>query len=359
MQARYKALSSFLSGHAMAFRNLTGLLVAVALSGCAGHPGWSLQLFPKPKAGPVAGHYSFAWRLSGDRQVGPIQVFDDGKATWVHFASDQAIPAIFARTINGDIPLSYEMEGAYAVLSGVWTALTFRNGNLQALAERHPEESGGAAPIAVAEPPAGAGIEAVAVPSSPVLALALATRPATAAPTGPLAVKVPEQASLAADEAGFVSAAQKARPWLPETNAVAQALAVPGLTFAASEGVPDAGQEFAGPDVPASRFETVSTAAEISHFRVSRDDKNMRLALARWAGIAGWTFLPEHWAVEVDIPIVGEAGFDAGFEDAVQELLGATEMAERPLQPCFYSNRVLRIVPYAQVCDRTAAQEPV
>jgi hypothetical protein len=81
----------------------------------------------------------------------------------------------------------------------------------------------------------------------------------------------------------------------------------------------------------------------------------LRLALSRWARNAGWTFEPEHWAVDADIPLAGSASFDLDFTAAVQDLVAATELADRPLQPCFYSNRVLRIVPYAQSCDRTAA----
>jgi len=91
-------------------------------------------------------------------------------------------------------------------------------------------------------------------------------------------------------------------------------------------------------------------------FRVTPDDRNFRLALVRWAGLAGWTFRPEHWAVEVDIPITGSASFDAEFKSAVRDLIATTEMAERPLQPCFYANQVLRIVAYAQPCDRAAAK---
>jgi len=34
-------------------------------------------------------------------------------------------------------------------------------------------------------------------------------------------------------------------------------------------------------------------------------------------------------------------------------LLASTELGDRPLRPCFYSNKVVRVVPYAQVCDRT------
>lgn len=79
----------------------------------------------------------------------------------------------------------------------------------------------------------------------------------------------------------------------------------------------------------------------------------MRQALERWALSAGWTFSAEHWAVDVDIPLVGQASFQTDFKSAVRELLAATELGDRPLQPCFYSNRVVRVVPYAQACDRS------
>ncbi|RXN93491.1 hypothetical protein C7R54_04440 [Achromobacter aloeverae] len=92
-------------------------------------------------------------------------------------------------------------------------------------------------------------------------------------------------------------------------------------------------------------------------FRAELADGNLRGVLARWASLAGWTFGPEHWDVDVDIPLVGAAGFGDDFKHAVRGLVGATEMAERPLQPCFYVNRVLRVVPLAQACDRSAPRE--
>src|SRR5690606_17184447 len=92
--------------------------------------------------------------------------------------------------------------------------------------------------------------------------------------------------------------------------------------------------------------------APIGHFAVSPADLTMRQALERWASQSSWTFSPEHWAVDVDIPVVGQASFHTDFKSAVRELLAATEMGDRPLQPCFYSNRVLRVVSYAQACDR-------
>jgi len=91
-----------------------------------------------------------------------------------------------------------------------------------------------------------------------------------------------------------------------------------------------------------------------TRYSVSPKDINLRTVLSRWAIEAGWTFEPEHWAVNADIPIAGSASFEPGFKSAVQQLMASTELADRPLQPCFYSNRVLRVVPYAQPCDRTA-----
>jgi len=97
-----------------------------------------------------------------------------------------------------------------------------------------------------------------------------------------------------------------------------------------------------------------STTSTQSGFRATPADANIRRALARWATSAQWTFEPEHWTPDVDIPLAGSADFPPDFRQAVRQLLAATELSERPLQPCFYSNRVLRVVPLAQACDRTA-----
>ena len=88
-------------------------------------------------------------------------------------------------------------------------------------------------------------------------------------------------------------------------------------------------------------------------FAVSHTDLHLRQALMRWAGLSGWRFEPEHWAVDVDIPLSASAKFSDDFVSSVQALLASTELSDRPLQPCFYSNQVLRIVPVAEPCDRT------
>ncbi|WP_262393781.1 toxin co-regulated pilus biosynthesis Q family protein, partial [Bordetella pertussis] len=77
-------------------------------------------------------------------------------------------------------------------------------------------------------------------------------------------------------------------------------------------------------------------------------DLTLRAVLARWARAAGWTFEAEHWALDVDIPLAGKAELPGDFKTAVRALLAATELSERPAQPCFYANRVLRVVPLAQ-----------
>jgi hypothetical protein len=41
------------------------------------------------------------------------------------------------------------------------------------------------------------------------------------------------------------------------------------------------------------------------------------------------------------------------FKNAVRKLLSSTDLTDRPLQPCFHTNKVLRVIPKAELCDRT------
>ncbi|OZI73994.1 TcpQ domain-containing protein [Bordetella genomosp. 12] len=97
----------------------------------------------------------------------------------------------------------------------------------------------------------------------------------------------------------------------------------------------------------------IGPAVRAPAFVAGPPDATLRAVLARWASQAGWTFSAEHWALNVDIPLQGQAQFDGGFKEAVRELLRATELSDRPVQPCFYANQVLRVVPLAQACDRS------
>jgi len=97
-----------------------------------------------------------------------------------------------------------------------------------------------------------------------------------------------------------------------------------------------------------------SMVVVLPKFDTSPGDRTVREALVRWAGLAKWTHEPVHWTVPVDLSINGTAEFGYDFKTSVRSLLSASEMSGAPLQPCFYSNMVLRVVPKAELCDRTA-----
>src|SRR5690606_9135667 len=108
-------------------------------------------------------------------------------------------------------------------------------------------------------------------------------------------------------------------------------------------------------DAPGRAVAVSAVQTRAASFEVTPADGNVRRALARWARAAGWTFEPEHWAVDADIPLAGSAVFGDSFRAAVRGLLSATELGDRPVQPCVYVNRGLRLVPPAQGCERTRA----
>lgn len=240
--------------------------------------------------------YDFAYRLSGDRRVAPIQVFDDGRTTWLQFQPGQTIPAIFAGTGSGGGQLaSYTQQGPYIVLNGTVASWSLRIGAIAAQADY----------------------------------VGQATRLGLASP----APAIPSQ-------------------WADEGGAAPVQTALPASTSAARMPLP------ALPEAPPPRpapAAAMAREASVLEFDVSLSDANMRTALSRWARQAGWMFDAEHWTVDVDIPLAGVAAFGADFRHAVRTLLASTELADKPLQPCFYSNRVLRVVPLSHACDRTAA----
>ena len=112
------------------------------------------------------------------------------------------------------------------------------------------------------------------------------------------------------------------------------------------------------PRTGASQAQSASLSAS-ADYAVGPEDGNVRRALSRWARIAGWTFEAEHWTVAADIPITARANLGADFPQAVAALLASTDMADLPVQPCFYQNRVLRVIAHAQRCDPRGHQPTV
>lgn len=306
-------------------RTLFASIFALSLSACADLPPWPWTAEPTSgPSTPSGSRYSFAWRLSGDRAVAPLQVFDDGKRTWLQFAPGQPVPAIFQQDATGDRPVSYTVEGPYLVLTGVWPRLILRGGHLRSMAERLDDTAVGS-PVAADTP-------------SP---------PATVTPVHDNAASPPAPLPRSGVQSGLdTPAAPAVTTSAPAPDTASARAAMPAMAGDTPGSTPSAQM------LTAASFEL--GAKSPSAFEVSPQDATLRAALARWARTAGWTFDAEHWAVDADIPIVGSARFEALFKPAVQQLVAATELADRPLQPCFYSNQVLRIVPYAQSCDRTA-----
>ncbi len=219
------------------------------------------------------GRLDFAWKLSGDRAVAPLQVFSDNRYTWLQWHPNQTVPAILAHHEGQEQVLHYTRQAPYTILEGQWTRLSFRAGRQQAYARRVQPQIDAATIAPVQEP--------------------VMQEPAKQQPAKHVQV------------------------------------------------------------IQAGSTPTPSVTAPTRTFVVTPEDQHLRQALVRWSGISGWHFQPEHWGVDVDIPLSAGASFSDDFVDSVQALLLSTELSDRPLQPCFYSNQVLRVVPYAESCDRT------
>lgn len=224
------------------------------------------------------GQLDFAWKLSGDRAVAPLQVFSDNSHTWLHWHPNQSVPAIFASQDGLDQVLTFRRQDPYTIIEGHWSRLSFRAGRQQAQARR--------------------------------------VRTSQTSPSG-------QAQSLQSGAVVQSPAAQMAPPDLPRTTVKAHAVATRTMT------------------------------AHSVAYAVTPEDLNLRQALVRWSGISGWRFQPEHWVVDVDIPLSAGASFSDDFIASVQALLLSTELSDRPLQPCFYTNQVLRVLPFAEPCDRT------
>lgn len=111
---------------------------------------------------------------------------------------------------------------------------------------------------------------------------------------------------------------------------------------------------------PPMQMPQVGAPGLMPRFDVRDSDKTVREVLERWAKSVGSVHKPEHWTIDRDLPIMGTADasvFGTDFQNAVRKLLESSEFTDRPVQPCFYSNRIIRVVPRSEICDKTKSTE--
>lgn len=93
------------------------------------------------------------------------------------------------------------------------------------------------------------------------------------------------------------------------------------------------------------------------------EDKTIRGTLTRWAREEGYAFEPKgpnYWTVPDDFDVVANDTMYGEFKDVVRRLIASTELTNTPLQPCFYKNRVVRVILFNEECRKQAslAQNP-
>jgi type IV secretion system protein VirB9 len=127
----------------------TGLMAAylVRYSPYTSYASYSPPQLP-PALDPFADGSGRIWsyRLKGDSPVQPAEITDDGSKTYIRFAEDQALPAIFAIGPTGEEQLvNGHMRGDVFVIDEVWQELVFRIDREKATARRSegPEAQGG------------------------------------------------------------------------------------------------------------------------------------------------------------------------------------------------------------------------
>lgn len=281
---------------------LIAVVLTFTLSGCEHTHSWAQHFAFMHTTQDSAEQFDFNWRLSGAREVAPLQIFSANDQLWLQFGVEQNIPAIFAIENGRQVPLSYKRSAPYIVIKGNWQQLIFRGAALQAKAQYHPPVLASSLQNPIPELALESGLEPKSE-SEPVSSLPPSTHPlAQSTPDSKNQIEIPAAAVMVAE---------------------------PAKSFALN--------------------------LEQMKYSVAPTDGTMRQALKRWAQREGWVFNDQHWEVEVDLPIVSAALFSADFNDAVTQLMRSTALGARPLQACLYSNKVMRVIPLAQHCDPTVS----
>lgn len=257
------------------------------------------------------GAFNFRYRVSDSR----VNIFDDGSNTRLQLPEGTLIPAVVTIKTSGQSIIDLKRDGSYLLIPGVHQnlKLIWANGreiNVAYAGESTPERMGGAAAYGAV---------------TPVQQYASAQKPAPVS-------QLPDSAQQRALESAWAEAGRV--PQVAQHVQAVQASAVQA-PLPGQFGTPISA---AAPVVPAFKLQAPET---------------VRTALDRWSKSAGWAFGPEHYTVSFDIPVVANHdNLGTDFKTSVRLLLDSTALTDAPIQPCFYSNRVLRVVLRSERCDR-------
>lgn len=114
---------------------LLSVVLSIMLSGCEHTHSWAQTFSFMRTHHNEAEQFDFNWRLSGAREVAPLQIFSANNQLWLQFGVEQNIPAIFALQKGRQIPLSYKRSDPYIIIKGDWQELVFRGAALEAHAQ--------------------------------------------------------------------------------------------------------------------------------------------------------------------------------------------------------------------------------
>lgn len=299
------------------------LAIIIPNAGIAAIPP-QMQLGMLPGANANVSDLDFRYRFSGDPSLKPLRVYNNSITTTIEFAKtpDNKPPTLkiegVGKYLNSTVKLFNDpdrliVDGLFDSAELVYSGTKKGSVTIERLVKTGTSSKGLILPLQKPEPvqaqPKVADLPVNAPPAPRIGVLAVVQ----SSPTPPVV-----QAE------GFAKPVSSASPVAPTPVVVAQPIAV-----APPKPVP--------PPIPT--------------WTVSPQDKTIREALKNWTVRAGWTFEPEHWAVPVDIPITASSTFSGDFKSVTRQLIASTELGSTPLQPCFYTNRVVRVVTINEMCD--------
>jgi hypothetical protein len=326
--------------------------IAVA---CLMVSGWAVA------QGHRVGAFDFGYASTGDARVLPVQVFDDGVHTFFQFRAGEAPPAIFAEADaqvrlllpqpHGPFWRVEDRHGRFLLQAGRARAMVVHLGSDRPGAPAWMAQGHDGNPVAPlpGDPPAGTSAAARLVGALPQ-----AREPDDAFERNSYAQ--PLRGDRAVWTAPVRSPTASPRTVAPIVSSSSSASSgTSGAATSAALAVPPSAPRLVHRPAAVAPV-PIEPAQPPLEFEVQVSDPSLRHVLVRWARLAGWIHGPDHWAVDRDLPVVAPAGpeiFGLDFREAVRRLLGSSELTDRPVQPCFYSNRVVRVISRGDTCSRT------